>query len=92
MARFRFKTKRLSRIFSLASFEMLSNRELSIDGCRGIIEYNDIYVKIKIPNREITIIGSSLDIPVFDGPQITVTGIIKSVEFFDFSNPNQVVV
>ena len=61
--------------------EMLSNREISVDGCRQILEYNDLYVKIKITEGELIISGKSLDIPVFDGPQIKITGVIGSVEF-----------
>ncbi len=96
MAKFRFKTnsenKKLkifrcanviegSKRISGARIEMLSNKELSLDGCRGILEYNDVYVRLKIIDGEITVVGTSLDIPVYDGPQITVTGCIKSIEF-----------
>ena len=96
MAKFKFKTnseKKKLKIFSYnkafedekrlkgTRIEMLSNKELSLDGCKGIIEYNDVYVRIKISDGELTVLGTSLDIPVFDGPVITVTGKISSVEF-----------
>ena len=96
MAKFRFTTnsqKKKIKIFSCANvvesgkrisgarIEMISNKELSVDGCRGISEYNDVYVRLKIIGGEITVVGTSLDIPVYDGPQITVKGIIKSIEF-----------
>lgn len=96
MAKFRFKINgdrkklhifRYDRINTGAGsisgprIEIISNKELSIDGCKGIIEYNDFYVRIKINKGEITVFGESLDIPVFDGPAITVCGKIKSIEF-----------
>ena len=61
--------------------EMYSNREISVDGCRGILEYNDLYVKLKTREGELMITGKRLNIPVFDGPLITVSGIIDSLEF-----------
>ena len=96
MAKFKFKTngnKRKLRIFRLSNLsyekekmlgpriEMSGNSEFSLDGCLGIIEYNDVYVRIKVSGGEVTVLGVSLDIPVFDGPAITVTGQIKTVEF-----------
>ncbi len=96
LSRFRFKTngeKKKLRIFRYEKesdsrkklltpqIEMLSNKELNLDGCKGIIEYNDVYIRIKVSSGEITVTGVSLNIPVFEGPTITVSGDIKSVEF-----------
>ena len=96
MAKFRFtgdKNKKRIRLFgyeetldnaqkfSGSKIEMLSNREISVDGCRGIAEYNDAYVKLKIIGGSLIINGKSLTIPVFSRPIITVTGRIDSVEF-----------
>ena len=96
MAKFKFKTnseKKKLKIFHCADvidsgkkisgsrIEMISNRELSLDGCRAILEYNDVYIRLKIIGGEITVVGSALDIPVYDGPQITVTGEIKTIDF-----------
>ena len=67
--------------FSGAKIEMLSNREVSVDGCRGIAEYNDIYVKLRIIGGFLIITGKSLVIPVFERPLITVTGEINAIEF-----------
>ena len=96
MAKFKFKSKKEKkkiRLFKCADLlentkklsgsriEILSNRELSLDGCKQIIEYNDVYVRIKISEGYITICGKSLYIPVFEGPQITVSGKIETIEF-----------
>lgn len=96
MAKFKFTTdkKRKSlKIFgykdavddikkiSGAKIEMFSNREISVDGCRGIAEYSDVYAKIKITGGIMIISGKNLDIPIFDGPLITVTGTVETIEF-----------
>ena len=59
----------------------MSNKELYLDGCRQICEYNDVYVRVKIQEGYMTVCGEWLSIPVFDGPQITISGKINSVEF-----------
>ena len=96
LAKFRFKTngeKNKLKIFRYEKasesrkklltpqIEMLSNKELNLDGCKGIIEYNDVYIRIKVSGGEITVTGDALNIPVFEGAAITVSGKIKSVEF-----------
>lgn len=70
-----------ARKFAGAKIEMLSNREVSVDGCRGIAEYNDIYVKLKIIGGLLIITGKELKIPVFERPVITVCGEIGAIEF-----------
>ena len=92
LAKFKFKTaKKKEKLFRYneqikkitgTGIEILSNKEISIDGCKGISEYNDEYIKIKISEGYIVLFGSQFSIPVFDGPLITVSGKISSIEFF----------
>ena len=63
-----------------AKIEMLANREISVDGCRGIVEYNDLYIKLRIIGGLLIISGERLQIPIFEKPLITVTGIINNIE------------
>ena len=93
LAKFKFKSKSKEKlrlfnhieteknIIGASRIEMLSNREISVDGCRQILEYNDLYVKIKINEGELIITGKSLGIPVFDGSQIKISGVIGTLEF-----------
>ena len=96
MAKFKFKSKKdkkriklfkcsevleKTKKFSGSRLEMLSNRELYLDGSRQILEYNDVYIRIKTSEGYITVCGKSLSIPVFDGPQITISGKIDTIEF-----------
>ncbi|MBO4431952.1 MAG: YabP/YqfC family sporulation protein [Clostridia bacterium] len=74
------ETFKNAKKFSGAKIEMLSNREISVDGCRGITEYNDSYVKLKIIGGLLIISGKGLQIPIFEKPIITVTGIIENIE------------
>lgn len=96
MAKFKFKSKKGAKktnFFSCrdildkakkitgSKIEILANKEITVDGCRGILEYSDTYIKIRIPDGVIILTGGSFDIPVFDGPVITVCGTISTVEF-----------
>lgn len=64
-----------------AHIEMISNREICIEGCRGVIEYTDAYLKLNLCKGALIVIGSNLDITLFEGKTITICGTINSVEF-----------
>lgn len=61
--------------------EMLSNYELSVDGCFGVYEYTDCYIRLNIENGSLIINGSKLDIASFEERTIIIHGNISSVEF-----------
>ncbi len=61
--------------------EMFSNREISIEGCEGVLEYNDCYLKLNLNKGALIIFGTGLDISAFEGRSITVSGKISSIEF-----------
>ncbi|MBO4734728.1 MAG: YabP/YqfC family sporulation protein [Clostridia bacterium] len=70
-----------AKTLSGVKIEMLSNREVTVDGCRGISEYNDFYIKLRVIGGSVIINGKKLEIPVFERPLITVRGIVSSIEF-----------
>jgi len=61
--------------------EMFANSRIVIDGCLGVYEYNDTYLKLKLIKGALVISGSGFDIIAFENEQITVKGNITSVEF-----------
>lgn len=65
----------------LAKIELTGNREISVDGCRGILEYDEGVVRLNLGNMIIKITGAGLTIPSMAAEQTTVTGSIASVEF-----------
>lgn len=65
----------------LAKIEITGNREISIDGCRGILEYDESVVRLNLGNMIIKITGAGLTIPSMAAEQTTVTGSIACVEF-----------
>lgn len=70
-----------SSMISGAHIEIFGNRKISIDGCMGVYEYRDTYLKLKLPKGVIILCGSGFDIIYFENRLITIKGNISSVEF-----------
>ncbi len=68
-------------IKSVSHIEMFSNTLINIDGCMGVYEYTDTYLKIKLSKGALVLCGSDFDITYFENSLITVKGKISSVEF-----------
>ena len=65
----------------LAQINLKGDREAIIDGCYGIIEYSDTVISVNIGKSTLKIIGFDLSISDYFDLNITVKGIIKSLEF-----------
>ena len=61
--------------------ELFSNKKLIAEGCYGIIEYNENFVRINLIKGEIQIFGNNLEIFNMVSDTITVKGIIENIEF-----------
>lgn len=61
--------------------ELFSNKEISIEGCKGVLEYKDNYIKLKLNKGSIVICGENFDISYFEEKNILVKGKIDSIEF-----------
>ncbi len=61
--------------------ELFYNNQIVIDGCKGIYEYNDTYLKLRLDKGALVICGKSFDIVTFENNTITVKGKIDSLEF-----------
>lgn len=60
------------------------NSYLEIEGCRRIMEYNDIYLKIKTDEGlTAEIWGSGLAVSDYNTAGIAVRGVIKSIELHE---------
>ena len=61
--------------------EIFGNSCINIDGCSGVEEYRDTYVKIRLCKGSIILYGKGFDIAFFENKLITVKGEISSLEF-----------
>ena len=64
-----------------AHVTLYGNREASVDGCYGIIEYSACLIKINIGNKILCVHGCDFDISDYTGDAMTVRGTRQSLEF-----------
>jgi len=72
------KGKRYANIYS--QIQIIGNSEVIIEGCKKILEYNDIFVKVKALGMIVNIWGSELSVNDFGHGSVFVNGSIQSVE------------
>lgn len=61
--------------------EVFGNGEIIIEGCMGVFEYSDTYLKLKLSRGYLIICGFCFDIVSFENSTITIKGKISAVEF-----------
>lgn len=64
-----------------AQIEMAGNREVIVDGCRGILQYEDSVIRISTGRLVIRFTGTDLVIRTIEQNQIQICGTILSVDF-----------
>lgn len=64
-----------------AHIEIFSNKEIIIDGCFGIYEYSECYVKLNLCKGALAINGSMINVQSFENDMITLKGTFSSIEF-----------
>lgn len=61
--------------------ELISNREAVVEGCAGIVEYNDTKVSINCKKTIITFEGSDINLRALSSDIVEVTGIFSNISF-----------
>ena len=81
----RKKKERKSRVPDLhlneAKIEMLSNGEIIVDGCKGVIEYGENFIKLNIGELTLDVVGIDLIIESFDGGIAIIRGKLTEINF-----------
>lgn len=76
------KKKLLSEmITSEPRIEMTGNREIIIDGCKGVIEYTENNIRISLGESVMSISGDNLIIQSFDNDVVIINGQISDIDF-----------
>lgn len=61
--------------------EMLGNREIIVDGCKGVVEYGENLIKLNAGDCVLSILGDTLIIKSYDGSVAVISGIITEINF-----------
>ncbi len=63
-----------------ASFiEAVGNREVTVSGCEGLLNYTENEVALRLCDGEISISGEGLELRSFSGGRIAVRGAVRSI-------------
>lgn len=61
--------------------QLSGNRTIYIEGCRGILEFDDCYLKISLGKKTLTVVGAELTVEGYEGHNVTICGRIQGLEF-----------
>ncbi len=64
-----------------ANISLNSDREVTVDGCYGIIACSEDYIKLSLGGKSVGISGNILTIKSLTEREVIIVGRIKSVEF-----------
>lgn len=64
-----------------ARFEMNSNREVIVDGCKCVLEYNENEVRISAGKMIVSFMGRGMTLKCLTPDSLIIEGFITSVEF-----------
>ncbi len=68
-------------ISNCAHFEMNSNREVAIEGCKSILQYDENIIRINTGKMITSFLGRNLSIKCLTPDSLIVEGFITSIEF-----------
>lgn len=69
-------------LLDLPRITLIGNLQVSIENHKGIIEYSNEYIRVKIKDGVIKVSGMDLVIKTIITEEIIITGKIASIDFF----------
>ena len=71
----------LSVVENLSYMEILGNKRVVIDGCKGILEYTENDIRLSLPRGSILFRGSGLCFKTLSNGKAVISGSIALIEF-----------
>lgn len=68
-------------VIGLPHLELSGNREAVIDGCKGILQYDENVVKIKTGKMMLRFTGTGLNLRSLTDSSLVIEGFISGIEF-----------
>ena len=65
------------------SLQLEFNRHASVEGCRGIIDYYENLIKLKVSGGVIVFSGRQLSVSSLTDTDVMIEGLIDSIEFLE---------
>ena len=67
----------------MAHFELSGNREVVVEGCRGVLEYSDNVIRLTAGKLTVRFTGRGLELRNLKRDSAIVEGFITAIEFSD---------
>lgn len=61
--------------------ELIANKQIVVEGCLGVLEYNENYLKLRLLSAVLILQGEDFDVVSFSDQSILVKGKLNSLEF-----------
>lgn len=61
--------------------EMMGNSELTIEGCKGILEYDSSIIRVSVGSAAIAVKGRGLSIKCLSLGCVVISGVISGIEY-----------
>ena len=71
----------MASVINLTHFEMNGNREIVVDGCKGILEYDENIIRLNTGKMITKFLGRHLNIKCLTPDSLVIEGFITSIEF-----------
>jgi sporulation protein YqfC len=71
----------LSSMPGMPNIELAGNRQAVVEGCKGVLEYNEDVIKLNLGKSVVRFVGSGLSMNSYRFEQAVISGNILSVEF-----------
>ena len=65
------------------NIELFGNKQIIVDGCKGVIDYNEDFLKLDLGKIVLKVTGRNLIIDSYIYEQVDLKGEIVSVEFMN---------
>lgn len=64
-----------------SDIQITDNKEIVLDGCRRVVEYNENHIKLELPSMGVSIVGMQLKMRNFSIGGVIIKGQIHSLTF-----------
>jgi len=61
--------------------ELFSDEEITVECCKGILDYNNEYIKLRLSKGNVILFGKGLYVSCFEDSTIRIRGKLSSLEF-----------
>ena len=68
-------------LYMNTTINVTDNNHIEIENCKRIMEYNDVYIRLRTANNIVSVWGKNLSVSDYNTDGIIIDGKITSIEF-----------